>query len=164
MNLTRLFEMQQILDERIQRDHQLENEDLFERKVLALLVELGELANETRCFKFWSKKPSSSQDVILEEFVDGVHFILSLGIELKVHHEINHVDVVAASHQDVNKLFTDVYRVILSLKENPTKELYLQLLSVYWGLGQALSFNPEEIEKAYLEKNLINHERQNSGY
>jgi len=60
----------------------LGNEVLFERKVLVLLVEIGELANQTRCFKFWSKKAVLQKSVILEEFVDGVHFILSIGIEL----------------------------------------------------------------------------------
>ncbi|GAE45933.1 dimeric dUTPase [Mesobacillus boroniphilus JCM 21738] len=81
MNTTHLFKMQKALDSHIESQHGLENEDLFDRKVLALLVEIGELANETRCFKFWSMKPSSERDIILEEFVDGVHFILSLGIE-----------------------------------------------------------------------------------
>ena len=53
--------------------------------MLALLVEIGELANETRSFKFWSVKPASEKKIILEEFVDGIHFILSLGIECGFH-------------------------------------------------------------------------------
>ena len=81
MQLEKLFRVQQALDQHIEEKHELQNEDLFARKVLALLVELGELANETRCFKFWSIKPSSEKSVILEEYVDGIHFILSLGIE-----------------------------------------------------------------------------------
>ena len=81
MQLEKLFNMQQALDQHIEEKHELQHEDLFNRKVLALLVELGELANETRCFKFWSIKPSSEKSVVLEEFVDGIHFILSLGIE-----------------------------------------------------------------------------------
>jgi dimeric dUTPase (all-alpha-NTP-PPase superfamily) len=81
MQLEKLFQMQKALDTHIEDKHSLQDEDLFERKVLALLVEIGELANETRSFKFWSVKPSSAKEVILEEFVDGVHFILSLGIE-----------------------------------------------------------------------------------
>ncbi len=77
--------MQQALDSHIEEKHQLQNEDLFTRKTLALLVEIGELANETRCFKFWSVKPASEKQVVLEEFVDGIHFILSLGIECGFH-------------------------------------------------------------------------------
>jgi len=80
MNVEKLYSMQYALDTHIEEKHGLK-EDLFNRKMLALLVELGELANETRCFKFWSLKAASEKAVILEEFVDGVHFILSLGLE-----------------------------------------------------------------------------------
>lgn len=51
-----LFSKQEKLDQYIIENHQLHDQDLFEEKMLALLVELGELANETRCFKFWSEK------------------------------------------------------------------------------------------------------------
>ena len=60
------------------------NRKIVKRKMLALLVEIGELANETRCFKYWSNKPASEREVILEEYVDGLHFILSIGIDLGI--------------------------------------------------------------------------------
>ena len=47
---------------------------------MALLVE-RELANETRSFKFWSTKGPSANEIILEEYVDSIHFLLSLLIE-----------------------------------------------------------------------------------
>lgn len=73
MNFKKLFNMQQQLDNRIKEEHNIHTESLFDRKILALQVELGELANETRCFKFWSKKPSAQWNIILEEYVDGIH-------------------------------------------------------------------------------------------
>src|SRR5690625_3503887 len=81
MNWDTLFEMQQKLDTYIKDNHNLENENLFDKKILALLVELGEIANETRCFKFWSTKEPNSIDIILEEYVDNIHFLLSIGLE-----------------------------------------------------------------------------------
>src|SRR5699024_12798011 len=72
--------MQQKLDDYISKNHQLDGENLLEERFLALLVETGELANETRCFKFWSKKEASTKEVILEEYVDNIHFLLSLGL------------------------------------------------------------------------------------
>lgn len=51
--------------------------------ILAAIVELGEMANEIRCFKHWSKKPSSSRSVVLEEYVDVLHFFLSIANQLK---------------------------------------------------------------------------------
>src|SRR5699024_11734252 len=81
MNWNELYEMQRKLDMYIEENHSLVKEGIFPKKLLALLVELGELANETRCFKFWSTKPPSQKQVILEEYVDVLHFILSLGLE-----------------------------------------------------------------------------------
>jgi dimeric dUTPase (all-alpha-NTP-PPase superfamily) len=54
MNLQKLFELQRQLDERIIREKGLEGKDLLPNKILALQVELGELANEWRGFKYWS--------------------------------------------------------------------------------------------------------------
>ena len=79
MNLQKLFEMQAALDAFIEKTQNI-TQDVFYEKGLALLVELGELANETRCFKFWSTKGPSAREVILEEFVDSIHFMLSLGL------------------------------------------------------------------------------------
>ncbi|MCT8138628.1 dUTP diphosphatase [Anaerobacillus sp. CMMVII] len=75
MNLIKLFKKQKELDDRIVKEHNLEGQYLLSDKILALLVELGELANETRCFKFWSDKPPSAPDIVIEEFVDGIHFL-----------------------------------------------------------------------------------------
>ncbi|ATB52712.1 dUTPase [Caldibacillus phage CBP1] len=55
MNLQKLFDLQRQLDERIEQEHPRKpGEDRLAKKNLALLVELGELANEWRGFKFWS--------------------------------------------------------------------------------------------------------------
>ena len=80
MQLTKLYSMQRELDSYIQQQRD-EQSDVFLEKGLALLVELAELANETRCFKFWSLKGPSENTIILEEYVDSIHFLLSLGIE-----------------------------------------------------------------------------------
>ena len=55
LNLVKLFEMQRQLDEHIEKEHPRKpGEDRLAKKILALQVELGELANEWRGFKFWS--------------------------------------------------------------------------------------------------------------
>ena len=54
MNLSKLFKIQKQLDDRIVKEKKLEGQNLLNKKILALQVELGELANEWRGFKFWS--------------------------------------------------------------------------------------------------------------
>lgn len=55
---------------------------LIER-LLALQVEVSEFANKTRCFKYWSKKKAEPKEELLDEFVDILHFWLSVANVMK---------------------------------------------------------------------------------
>jgi dimeric dUTPase (all-alpha-NTP-PPase superfamily) len=161
MNWEILFNMQKQLDSYIEDNHKLSDRDLFDDKYLALLVELGELANETRCFKFWSNKPRSESDVILEEYVDGVHFILSLGIVKGfTYSSTDH----KSSEQTETELFNDVFERCVVFKNDTTQANYNRLFAGYLILGQKLGFSEEDVHQAYVKKNEVNYERQNSGY
>lgn len=161
MNLEKLFKMQNALDHEIEFKHpRLNEESRHLEKVVSLLVELGELANELRFFKFWSHKPASEKKVILEEFVDGIHFFLSIGIEMKVEKfEINPI-----IKSNLNEQFIGLYNVISLLGIGFNATNYGQAFSAYIGLGLLLGFTWEEIEAAYGVKNTINHARQEAFY
>ncbi|WP_147532577.1 dUTP diphosphatase [Bacillus marasmi] len=163
MNLEKLFTMQKGLDSHIEAQHNLQTEDLFDRKVLALLVELGELANETRCFKFWSLKPASEKEVILEEFVDGIHFILSLGIEAGFTDEINLNDEKPQA-ESLTEQFLTTYATIEQFRQSKTRQAYQEMFQECLYIAQLLGFTSAEIEQAYIKKNEVNYERQEQGY
>ena len=163
MDFQELFTMQKGLDEHIERKHQLQKEDLFERKVLALLVELGELANETRCFKYWSLKPSSPQETVLEEYVDGVHFILSLGIDCGFEQELDYSASVK-NKASLTEQFLFVYELVSIFKASKSLADYKQLFQAYIHLGELLGFDSKATKKAYIVKNEVNYERQEQGY
>ncbi|MBA4538327.1 dUTP diphosphatase [Bacillus aquiflavi] len=163
MDFNELFKMQQSLDKHIETQHNLTKEDLFDRKVLALLVELGELANETRCFKFWSLKAPSANNVILEEFVDGIHFMLSLGLELGFETQ-NNIKVDGQVNQSLSELFLNVYEAVGEFKRTRHLTAYENMFNQYILLGKKLGFNSNDIKKAYIEKNEVNFERQQQGY
>lgn len=158
-----LFETQRKLDQRIEDQHQLQNEPLFNKKVLAFLVELGELANETRCFKFWSVKPPADKAVILEEYVDGLHFILSLGLELGFT-DFSVDDADSVDHHRVVDQFQIVFDTMTAFHHHQTKDHYEDLFREFLILGYTLHFSLDEIIHAYYEKNKINHHRQNTNY
>ena len=162
MDLTKLFSMQKDLDEKIETQHQLQDESLIERKILALLVEIGELANETRCFKFWSLKPPAPINVILEEYVDGIHFILSLGLEINIEVTLSFESIQA--ERNVTEQFLKVYEVVHAFKEEQTIRSYKNMLAEYLFLGQLLGFSNEQVKDAYVSKNEVNHVRQQQGY
>ena len=178
MNLTKLFEAQKKLRERIDYN----GEDRFEKLILALLVEIGECANEWRGFKFWSKNQIprtygikgvglgiATYNPLLEEYVDGLHFVLELGIELN----INTDDFFGQyTSSNVTEQFVFVFRDVSELHksihedwdEEHVYETLVEMFMGYIGLGDMLGFTQEEIEQAYFDKNQINHERQNNGY
>ncbi|MFJ5758261.1 dUTP diphosphatase [Neobacillus sp. NPDC093182] len=163
MQLEKLFRMQRGLDQHIEEKHGLQNEDLFDRKVLALLVELGELANETRCFKFWSIKPSSEKDVILEEYVDGIHFILSLGIECGFQN-LDYKLELEPSTLSTTEQFLLIYQLVNKFRDSKSDSDFKTLLTSYLHLGALLGITYEEMEKAYFTKNEVNYQRQQNNY
>lgn len=161
INWSKLFTLQHELDSRIMKEHQLTGEFLSER-LLALQVEVGELANETRCFKYWSVKPPSERSEILEEYVDGIHFILSLGLTLGF--QTYTPTSSERNEESIVEQFLTIYNCISQLHADQSAETYVALFTEYITLGAMLGFTEHDIEVAYLEKNVVNHERQDQGY
>ena len=156
--------MQQKLDEYIQKKQSLEEEDLFEQKVLALIVELSELANETRSFKFWSLKTEKNESAILEEYVDCLHFILSLGIEKGHYFNRDSSSKKPTVHRFKVDQFNQLFEQCIVFKQEPTKENYFTLFEHFLHLGTLLGYDEKDIHRAYFEKNKVNFSRQDEGY
>jgi len=161
MNWTTLFSMQRKLDDHIKTKHNLVHESLLEKKYLALLVELGELANETRCFKFWSTKAANDRSLILEEYVDGIHFLLSIGLELGFHYDES---IIKDCLLSITEQFVEVFDKCIVFKNEPTQTTYENMFTSYLQLGYLLGFDETDIQKAYMKKNQVNFKRQHEGY
>lgn len=172
MNLEKLFSMQKVLDNHIEKEHPCQaGEDRIEKKILSLIVEVSELANETRCFKYWSNKGPSEREKVLEEYVDGVHFFISLALDfgIKPHEFIVTCDYTEETiERSFNTLFHWISDVSQALRFQMPFRLSTELFvsfSLFIGIAEKfLGFTWEEIEEAYINKNKINHERQESGY
>ena len=172
MNLAKMFAAQKEL-----REHINYNEpDRFEKLVMALLVEIGECANEQRTWKYWSKdrmpRKMATRGIgysgtliynpLLEEYVDGLHFVLELGIELKINPNDWMVDKIIKT--DIVEQFITLYQSVTDLWDSPSDVQLIVTFEHYLGLGEKLGFAWDEIEAAYFTKNKVNHERQENGY
>lgn len=93
INLQELYELQNDLDKFIVAKttdgkyyiniYHNDKKFFLSDRILALFTEVGEFANATKCFKYWSKKPSESKERLLDEYVDMLHFWLSIGNTMK---------------------------------------------------------------------------------
>jgi dimeric dUTPase (all-alpha-NTP-PPase superfamily) len=207
MNLSKLFELQRQLDEHIEKEHPRKpGEDRLAKKILALMVELGELANKWRGFKYWSndQKPRTykkhiccscggegslilSEDwgydqcgncegkgythesnPLLEEFVDGLHFLLSIGNDINMNEVYEDEKLKPLYFEDIIEQFIVVNDWVNSLyyrrHEDVNGEMYDLVFAYFLGLGEMLGFTWDQIEEAYLRKNAVNHKRQERGY
>lgn len=178
MNLDKIWQGQQQLMDHISEIHpEQPEENRFSKRILALYVELGECANEWRGFKFWSKdqeprtlksrvpyinlEDADFYNPLLEEYVDGLHFVVDLGISLGC----TAPDwVFPEGREDVTECFNRVYGVIGVVEKQKTKYDFDILLTWYIHLGASLGFEWDEIEASYWAKNAINHKRQVDGY
>lgn len=175
INLTELFEVQRKLDAEIEKKHPTApGEDRLAKRILALQVELGECANEWRGFKFWSmnQEPKTKAETyfgtgiyhnpLLEEYVDCLHFILSIGLEDagSCVWDWEYVPLVSWD-KNITRQFIDLNASISAFNRGNSLEMTIRL---FIGLGELLGFTWEQITDAYMSKNKTNWERQANGY
>lgn len=127
----------------------IDDPDIFRKNVIELLVEIGELANETRCFKYWSIKEPSSKEIILEEYADGLIMILVFAsmVEISLDEEFP-----KNSKNDINDQFLYLYKLVGNLMDNFNKSYVKEILSNFIYLGKLLDFSDEDIINGVLNK------------
>lgn len=172
MNIRELLANQKKLDIYIAKEKNLGDpydEKFYVSRKLALLVEIGELANATRCFKYWSNKGPESKERILDETADVIHFCSSL---------INFEPSLwnPGELEDSIEFFKDEYIFENKLKPKVLEEIFdeafgeamyedwLKVIKAACQINFILGHSVEEIEEAYLKKHKENYKRQQEGY
>lgn len=104
LQFKKLYTMQQQLNKKIDAncEEDYSKQELLNMDLLELSVEVGELANAIKSFKYWNKKKVTSKELILDEFADVLHALLSVGIRM----DLNPHEMIQAfiDKQDVNLL------------------------------------------------------------
>jgi dimeric dUTPase (all-alpha-NTP-PPase superfamily) len=181
MKLDKLYTMQEKLDktildnEKMRTGEEIDKNLLLNQTILALQVEVAELANATRCFKHWSIKGPESKERLLDEYADILHFFLSIGNQMdmqakemsipKALFKISkkHImDIIVVLSYHINDLYTETTAILI--RKPKTISLYSSILRAIEELGAYLKFTTEEVEQAYMEKHKENYRRQEEGY
>ncbi|WP_342412617.1 dUTP diphosphatase [Bacillus sp. FSL K6-1560] len=105
---------------------------------------------------------------LLEEYVDCLHFILSIGNRIGYAHENLGKWTDFTIVNQFNHLFgyaSDLYKAIHEdWFEEKLFDTYDEFFAGFIGLGKMFGLTHEQIEAAYMEKNAVNHQRQQEGY
>ena len=161
IQLEELFEAQKKLDQRIAQEHQVSYSSTRIRRIMALIVEIGELANATRCFKYWSNKGSEDKEIVLDEYADGLHFFLSLGIDINTSKMTYHI----TKHlNDLTEQFHLIYHNIDVFYKKQDEKSYVRAFQSFFNLLPLLGYRWKDLQKAYYKKLQVNYDRQNNNY
>lgn len=170
MDLEILYRLQYDLDKHILKNNfertgiEIPKEELLEKTILALLVEVGELANTTRCFKHWSTKGMMDKEIVLDELADVIHFYLSIGNQKEI--QFKPMDKYTESEvYELSEIFITIYRKASELQlTNDFVWDYFLLGDYIILISKALGFTDKAIMMAYLKKHEENYKRQREGY
>lgn len=157
----KVYEENKILDEMFNNLYDNFSKETTEKNIVELLVELGELANETRCFKYWSNKGPSEKDIILDEYADC--FIMELFFCNMVNIDLNESFPII-NNDDVIAQFKDLYVIVSKLDYNLNKKAIKLILSNLVNLGRLLNFTDEDIINGCLKKIEKNKKRFETGF
>lgn len=168
-----MFETQRKVDKLIRETQKIE-EDTVDRKIIAFKVEFGEFLNEHKFFKFWKVNPLPHttesywdeeeericfKNPMLEEFVDGIAFMLALALEKKWDRFLHALEIVTWEDKTLESLSIDIFHNPLSSCGH-----WLQCLLDLLQFAFLVGLSVQDIEDAYYAKSEINLNRQRSGY
>ena len=161
IELEELFAKQKELDATIAKNHDVSYQTTRSRRIMALIVEIGELANATRCFKYWSNKGPEDKEIILDEYADGLHFFLSLGVDIKTsktsYNKTKHLS-------NLTDQFHEIYHRIDQFNKKQDDKSYIRAFQSFLNLLPLLGYRWKDLKDAYYKKLGVNYVRQETNY
>lgn len=141
-----------VLKSNIELDEMFNNtfpdSEMVKKNKLELLVEIGELANETRYFKYWSNKPMD-MELVKGEYADCIiiTFYFFNIMNIKLDEEFKKID-----EYDKVDIFARLYKLASDFYYSNDKELVKEIFVTIINLGYMIGFNNEDIIDACLKK------------
>ena len=158
----KLYQRNKILDDHFMNKYIKDDKRLHEKNCLELIVELCELANESRCFKYWSIK-SVNREYLLEEYADCLLMVLYM---FNYYNIDNIYEVKNDYSEDILFVFNDLIRMCAKFMDNDNidEDYVMNVFNYLLHLGKLLNISEKEIIKSCYDKIIKNEERLNSNY
>ncbi|WP_144521597.1 dUTP diphosphatase [Bacillus pumilus] len=123
----------------------------------------------------WKPEYGYKSYPLLEEYADCIHFFLSIAIKKGWKEDMHIPEEVIENFKEegldggLTGAFLEMQWSVLNSRMFKSEDSKKQHFRVAWGLFLAIGiagfgFTPEQIEKAYMDKNAVNHKRQQEGY
>ncbi|WHX43814.1 dUTP diphosphatase [Bacillus pumilus] len=123
----------------------------------------------------WKPEYGYKSYPLLEEYADCLHFFLSIAIKKGWHDELHVSEEIFFGFDEfgfeggLSGVYLEMQWSLLNSRMFKDEEKKKEHFRSAWGLFLAIGivgfgFTPEQIEKAYMEKNEVNHKRQQEGY
>jgi len=157
----KVYEENKKLDKVFDDLYDMSNLDINRKNKLELLVELGELTNETKCFKYWSNK-SFDIDKVKEEYADCMQMILYFFNKFNVSLEENFK--MTKIYYDTIDSFANLYKLCSEFYHNEDRELIKEIFVKFIDLGYQLGFSDNDIIESCLRKINKNFKRFEEGF
>ena len=122
--------------------------EMIKKNKLELLVEIGELANETRYFKYWSNKPMD-MELVKMEYADCIIITLYFFNIMNISLDEEFMDIDKYDNVDI---FGRLYKLASDFYYNDDKELIKEIFVTIINLGYMIGFNNEIIINSCMTK------------
>lgn len=161
LDLSQVWESQKSLDFIIQQKHNISiNEEIINKQVIALIVEIAEFANEIKTFKYWKKDQTRNEAKVLEEYADVLHFFISLAIK-------NNIDPffeIGTYEGDINNNLLKILKNVVKFEETKNANFLMAGFISFLEISQWLNYSIDTMIDSYYQKLKINFDRVASNY
>lgn len=123
------------------------NTTRINQKILSFLHDLSEVALESRCYLFWEKEEPVNHQQLLENYLEGLTMLMSIGYELRIDSIKNHTEI--PENLDIYSLFFKIHRSILNVQNQYSSDDYQDAIDDYFTLGFQLGIDIDEIIDNY---------------
>ena len=133
-----------------------DTEEIANKNILELLVELGEFANETKVFKYWSIKKPKDIDTVLEEAADCMLMIMYFchRIDMDISKiKLNYFE------EDPTSIFIRLFDECSELKGDMTESKLATILNDMISIVKACGYSEEDFIRVCFMKMHINFQR-----
>ena len=101
------------------------------------------------------------KEIILDEYADGLHFFLSLGIDIKT--SLDTYEIVVPN-RELTEQFEKIYKDICDFSKLENDSSFINAFSSFLSLLPLLGYTWQDLKDAYYKKLDTNYVRQQTNY